>query len=62
MSIDLLHRINASERRFRRGRKIIGEFVVDEDEMTKLWAADECLRFMDFKYDNEGKNWVSEDL
>jgi len=30
MSIDLLHRINASERRFRRGRRIIGEFVVDE--------------------------------
>ena len=30
MSIDLLHRINASERRFRRGRGIIGEFVVDE--------------------------------
>jgi len=31
MSIDLLHRINASERRFRRGRGIIGEFVVDEE-------------------------------
>lgn len=31
MSIDLLHRINASERRFRCGRRIIGEFVVDEE-------------------------------
>ena len=31
MSIDLLHRMNASERRFRRGRRIIGEFVVDDE-------------------------------
>ena len=31
MSIDLLHRMTASERRFRRGRKIIGEVVVDEE-------------------------------
>lgn len=31
MSIDLLHRINASERRFRRGDPIIREGEVDPD-------------------------------
>jgi hypothetical protein len=38
MSIDLLHRISASERRFRCGRGIIGEFVVDEapDEESEM--------------------------
>tara|TARA_R110000765_G_scaffold64091_1_gene124562 strand:- start:360 stop:548 length:189 start_codon:yes stop_codon:yes gene_type:complete len=30
MSIDLLHRINASERRFRRGRGVIEEMAVDK--------------------------------
>ena len=30
MSIDLLHRINASERRFRRGRGVVEEMAVDK--------------------------------
>ena len=38
MSIDLLHRINASERRFRRGRSIIEEFFVEPipDEQEEI--------------------------